>query len=419
MARHRAVLGLVLSGLASLALAGDRAIEGRWTYDNEGEPGFAEFRADGRAVIDGETFAYEAADGQIVLQYQGLDLPGTYRVDGNRLTIDLFDERTVYTRQGAAPATTAAPASAQPGRVMGTPKPAPAPGRLMGASPAAAPADTGGNWFRATDNGFDVQLSGDYQKLQASSGGYVIGSNTLPGMVLVYPNPGLSAAEIAQGASQGYADETMQLEPTGPARRFQAGNGEGQQVPVRGRFDGQAVEGFLAGYTNGQGSGVTIVAVTSPESWPQMRSHADVMTSRVRLYTPEVSPRLQQARQALAGQSLVWAHNSNQVSMNSDGYHTGSAVNAFEAWHCCAGGRGRYEGSRSSSYQGGGLFGDSDSGPGAWDGQWSLDAQGEDFVLTFRFDDGSTGQWNVRVDENEEVYVEGRRVQVKQDSICQ
>lgn len=418
MKRRFPVLALLIAGLSSVATAADPAIEGRWSYDNEGEPGFAEFRADGRAVIDGETFAYDAANGQIVLQYQGLDLPGQYQVDGNQLVIELFDERTVYTRVGAAPM--AAKAATAPGRVTTTPKSAPAPGTKVAtpASPEPAPA-TGGNWFRATDNGFDVQLSGDYRKLQASAGGYVIGSNTLPGMVLVYPNPGLTAAEIAQGAAQGYSDETMQLEPTGPARSFTAGNGRGQQVPVRGRFDGQAVEGFLAGYTNGQGSGVTIVAVTSPESWAQMRSHADVMTSRVRLYTPEVSPRLQQARQALAGQSLVWSHNSNQVSMNSDGYHTGSAVNAFEAWHCCAGGRGRYEGSRSSSYQGGGLFGGSDSGPGAWDGQWSLDAQGEDFVLTFRFDDGSTGQWNVRVDENEEVYVEGRRVQVKQDSICQ
>ncbi|MBK8284391.1 MAG: hypothetical protein IPK97_05640 [Ahniella sp.] len=269
------------------------------------------------------------------------------------------------------------------------------------------------------DNGFDVLLSGDYEKLQAVAGGFVIGSRTLPGMVLVYPNPALTTAEIDQGAAQGYSDETIQLQPSGAARSIQAGNGRGKQVPVTGALNGESVQGYMAGYTNGQGSGVTIIAFTTPESWTQMQTHAETMTGSVRLYTPETSPRLAQARQALAGNSLVWSHNSNQVSMNSSGYHTGSAVNAFEAWHCCANGRGRYEGARSMSYQGGGLAGSSESGPGAWDGSWSLNAQGEDFVLVFQFDDGSSNSWVVTVDDNENVAVDGKRVEVKQDSICQ
>jgi hypothetical protein len=238
-------------------------------------------------------------------------------------------------------------------------------------------------------------------------------------MVIVYPDPSLTAEQIERGAREGVTEEGFQLIPLGDARAQNVTGGSGRMVSVRGSMQGTQIQGVMAGYTNGAGSGVTVVAVTTLEAWEQLRPHAEAMATNVRLYAPEVGPRLAQARAALSGHSLVWSHNSHQVSQNSSGYHTGSSVNAFEAWHCCAGGRGRYEGARSSSYQGGGLFGASESGPGAWDGAWSLDARGEDFRLTFRFDDGSTQSWNVSVDANENVYVEGRRVEVRRDSICQ
>lgn len=111
--------------------------------------------------------------------------------------------------------------------------------------------------------------------------------------------------------------------------------------------------------------------------------------------------------------SLVKSFNNSTVAQNSDGYYTGVATNSFTAWHCCASGRGRYEGSRSQSFQGGGLIGSSEGGPGSNDGRWSLTEQGDGFTLVFDFDDGSREAWQVTVDGNENVYVDGQRVQVK------
>lgn len=421
MTRSGTLIFALLCQLAGLVSASDSDLVGRWSYEVDGEAGEIQFDADGRAVFDGEVMQYEAAAGQLVLRTQGIELPASHQVQGDRMIMDLVGERTEYTRIGSA--------SVAPRPAPRAPAPVAAPSTLKSPLPAdSGPSKPGtmrstpasdGRWFRLPDQGFEIRLPGDFELLRAEGGGYLIGSNTIPGVVLVYANPQLTEAEIEQGARDGYADDTMALTPTGAAISLQAGEGRGKRVPVSGTLDGQSVQGYLAGYTTGRGAGLTLAALTTPDSWPQLEAHAATMSSDVRLYTPEVSPKLQQARQSLAGNSLVWASNSSNVSMNSDGYYTGSAVNAFEAWHCCAGGRGRYEGSRATSMQGAGIFGGSDSGQGAFDGQWSLDAQGDDYLLTFRFDDGSSQSWQVRVDANENVYVDGRRVQVKQDSICQ
>lgn len=338
----------------------------------------------GTFVAEGQQFAFSA------------------KVEGDRM--ELVSDGTTYAlvRRGAAPAAPANPLARKPAE-------------------AAPPADTvPGESLRLAESGVAVRLAQGFRMLQAQGGGNIVGSDTLPGMVLVFPNGALTAAEIDAAAVQGYTDAVIQVRPSGAARAVApAGGGSGKVVPVTGTLDGATVQGLLAGYTNGAGSGVVILAATTPESWPQMQAAAELMSTNVTLFAPEVSPRLAQARAALAGKSLVWAHNSNQVAQNAEGYHVGSAVNAFEAWHCCASGRGRYEGARSMSYQGGGLIGSSESGPGAWDGTWSLGAQGDDFRLTFQFDDGSSQSWAVTVDAAGEVYVEGRKVQVKTDSICQ
>ncbi|MBK8284390.1 MAG: hypothetical protein IPK97_05635 [Ahniella sp.] len=105
--------GLVcLLGMATAAA--DPALHGRWSFDDEGETRFSEFFSDGRAVMDGDPFQYRASDGQLVLIYQSIELPGQYQIAGNRLTISMFDEVTVYTRVGAAPTRVQPSSSANP-----------------------------------------------------------------------------------------------------------------------------------------------------------------------------------------------------------------------------------------------------------------------------------------------------------------
>jgi hypothetical protein len=509
---RRAVSAAALLLLLATAAPADDALLGKWTFTEDGETSTIEFRAGNQVDMDGELARYRVQGDKIFLESGGMQVPMTYRIEGNTLTIDMFGEVMRYTRI-ASPSKPVPMASPVPARPSGNPlarKPEAAPaavgswqgegillelsqdgpalkGRLVmegqaypvraqagppgirgtlslgaeeypfeatvsgselrlvsegasyrlqrlggiaggspgqGADPGAvggtASSAPEGEWFRMPDNGVEVQLAQGYRMLKPYQGGYVIGSDTLPGMVLVFPSATVSQEEIDRAATQGLMEGTVQVAPSGAPREVSPeGGGRGVVVPIEGTMEGSPVKGLLAGYRGGAGNGVAILAVTSPESWPRMQAAAELMSTRVRFTKPEVSPRLANARAELAGKSLVWAYNSNQVAQNADGYYVGSAVNTFEAWHCCANGRGRYEGARSMSYQGGGIFGSSESGPGAWDGSWSLDAQGEDFRLTFRFDDGSSQGWTVSVDAAGEVYVEGRKVQVKTDSICQ
>jgi hypothetical protein len=209
------------------------------------------------------------------------------------------------------------------------------------------------------------------------------------------------------------------MTPSGTIRDASPEGGTGKLIDVAGTLEQTQVQGVLGAYLRAEGTGgLLVLAATTPASWPALKPMAEQAVNGVRFYRPQVSDRVLKARQALAGHSLVTSFNNSTVSQNSAGYHTGSSVNSFTAWHCCASGRGRYEGSRSSSFRGGGIIGSSESDSGPWDGNWSLSAQGNDFLLTFRFDNGNTASWTVSLDANENVFVDGKRVKVIQDSIC-
>lgn len=308
-----------------------------------------------------------------------------------------------------------------------------APGVPAGYGPTTATAPTGGfdaagtatagagdgSMLSVPGSGYEVPLLGGFFEMQSQGALKLLGSKTTPGMMIVLYNPSLSAAQIDQGATTGYQDESLQLTPTSTPTSLAVEGGRGQMVPVSGVADGQQVVGILTGVARPEGGGLVIAALTTAPSWAQLQPVAERTMRGVRLFAPQTTARLEQARAALAGHSLVIAFNNSTVSQNSDGYYTGTATNSFRAWHCCANGQGRYEGARSSSFQGGGIIGSSESGAGPSDGAWTLDEAGDAFLLTFQFADGSSQSWTLTVDENENVYVDGERAKVTTDSICQ
>jgi hypothetical protein len=293
--------------------------------------------------------------------------------------------------------------------------------KLRLSAPGAHAVDAGqpaGDVFSRPDSGFDVPLHGDFKMLQAKGPAYVFGSTTKPGIIIVVADPSMTPQQIDLGAQQGYQDEELQLRPTGQSVVLPGGSGKRLMVPVQGTLQGSPVVGAMAGYEIPGRGGVMAVAITTQESWPQLKPVAEQIMRGIKVYQPKLSERLRSARQKLAGHSLVYSANINNTSMNSSGYYTGTSLNSFKAWHCCASGWGRYEGMRSQSFQGGGIIGTSEQGHQAFDGQWSLSAAGEDYLLTFQFEDGSSQSWTISVDENENVWVDGQKVKVTTDSIC-
>jgi len=395
----------------------DRALVGKWSAGAGDEVSTMEIKADGSAVIDGTPFTLQAEGGKMKLAYQpGVVIDATYAVSGPTLMITMLGETEKWQRIGAAPAAAAAPANPAPAPV---PTPAKAATPVVPAGPASAPAD--GNWLRRPDEGYDILLPGDFRVLGEKGGGILLGSNVTPGLILVFPSAAGTAADLERAQKQGIQEETISMSPRGAVREAQAEGCTGKVIEVAGTLEQTQVQGLLGAYlrTEEMGTGgMAILAATTPASWPKLQPMAEQVLRGVRFYKPQISDRLLKARQALAGHSLVTSFNSSTVSQNSSGYYTGTATNSFRAWHCCSSGRCRYEGARSTSFQGGGIIGASESGPGSQDGTWELQAQGNDYRLTFHFDGGGSASWTISLDANENVYVDGTRVKVTTDSIC-
>lgn len=378
-----------------------------------------EIKADGSAVIDGSALTLLAERGKMRLTYQpGIVVDATYAVNGPGLVISMLGDTEKWQRVGAAPVA-ATPANPAPAAPRPRAQPAPAPAATVSRAPPAGPAPATGNWLRRPDEGYDILLPGDFRVLGEKGGGILLGSNVTPGLILVFPAPAGTAADLDRAQKQGIQEATISMAPRGAIRDAQAVGCTGKLIEVVGTLEQTQVKGLLGAYLRTEGTGgMAILAATTPASWPALQPFAEQALRGVRFYPPQISDRLLKARQALAGHSLVTSFNNSTVSQNSAGYHTGVATNTYTAWHCCSSGRARYEGARSNSFQGGGIIGYSESGPGSSDGKWALSAQGNDFLLTFHFDRGGTASWTISLDANENVYVDGTKVKVTTDNIC-
>lgn len=351
----------------------------------------------GTFVANGDKFMYSAKVSGDTMEFQS-------------------DGQTYRLKRQSAPE--APPAPKNPLAARTGPAATPAKGVAPAAAePALDPAT--GNWLRRPDEGFDLLLPGDFRVLGERGGGILLGSNVTPGLIVIFPVPQGTAADLEKVQKTGLQDETIHMTPSGTVRDASLAGGIGKVIDVAGTLEQTQVQGLLGAYLRASGNGgLLVLAATTPASWATLQPMAEQAVKGVRFYQPQVSDRVLKARQALSGHSLVTSFNNSTVSQNSSGYYTGSSVNSFRAWHCCASGRARYEGSRSSSFRGGGIIGSSESEAGPLNGNWTLQAQGNDYLLTFQFDNGGSASWTVSVDANENVYVDGTRVKVTTDSIC-
>ena len=358
----------------------------------------------------------------------GASIYGTFEANGEKFmyaakvngdTMEFQSDGQTYhlKRQGAA----ATPANKNP--LLNHPPtaaaPAPAPAKAGAPATAAGPAPAPGNWLHRPDEGFDLLQPGDFHVVTEKGGAIILGSNVTPGLILLFPSAAGTAADLERAQKQGVQVPSISMAPTGTSRDATAEGATGKLIEVAGTMEQTQVQGLLGAYLRTEGAGgMAILAATTPDKWSTLQPFAEQVVQGVRFYAPQISDRLLKARQALAGHSLVTSFNNSTTSQNSSGYYTGTATNSFRAWHCCASGRCRYEGMRSSSFQGGGLIGASQSGGGPADGNWELQLEGTDYRLTFHFDGGGSASWTISLDANQSVFVDGTRVKVTTDSIC-
>ena len=172
------------------------------------------------------------------------------------------------------------------------------------------------------EEGFSLDLQGGFQLGKQQGGYYLLGSRTIPGLVLVRAMPGLTAADLNKTLRSGYSDPTVQLTPQGAITELPFQGGFGKLAEVRGSVLEGEVEGLLAGYLREGGGGLLLFAVTSPEQWPELNSAAEHMARSVRLFVPDPQELIRLWTERLAGFKLVRAPADSETRRPPEGATT-------------------------------------------------------------------------------------------------
>ncbi len=192
--------------------------------------------------------------------------PGTNAPD-----YDKMRQLTLNRVRGAA----APPAPPPPGQavprapVPSVPMPT-VPGARAPATPPAPPAPPPGaaaDARRVTDQELGVSFSPPAGwTTQKQGGGYLMGSNTHAGFIVMLPNQFRSLSEVQAAAGEGFVDEQqgIQLLPAGP---FQPLGDNAIGAEFSGFIQGQSARAFAAAVLSPQGGGVTLIAATTAAAY--------------------------------------------------------------------------------------------------------------------------------------------------------
>jgi hypothetical protein len=268
--------------------------------------------------------------------------------DSNNMPDSSKARKLPFVRQSGG--TTAAPATGPPpapgrgrlqmpdGQPLALPPPPPLGGQ--GAPPAGAPppgpaAVQAAGGPRVTDEqlGFSFVPPAGW-KVQKQPPGYLLGSDTLKGFILVTTHNFSSLEQIRAEASQGFVDAQSGIQLMS-AGGFQPVGANGLAGEFSGMFQGQMAKAYAIGLLSPQGGGVTVMAAVTADS-----------------YTPEY-PRLVQSlaasvtfapAQAGGGDLMRWIAGKYWSYSSSGGYSSERTV------HLCP--DGRYFDSAESSASG-------------------------------------------------------------------
>jgi hypothetical protein len=193
--------------------------------------------------------------------------------------------------------------------------------------------------------------------------GVVLGSPTVPGLVLLRPHEHRSLAALQAEAQAGLTDGAgTALHLHGSVEPLGA---HALGAEFRGHLDGVPATAYVVGLLNPHGAGLTVLAATQPDKYtPQHKEMALAVARSVEFYRPQAPSFLQAWRDALADRRL--ARYASSYSSGSGGH---SSHQASQQFHLCAAGHFVYGARESGSFDTPGAFGSTrsaDAGHGRW-----------------------------------------------------
>lgn len=245
----------------------------------------------------------------------------------------------------------------------------------------------------------------DGWQYQRTEYGYVLGSNTIPGIIIIMGNPYSTLEEIRQSAYQGIQEEggTM-LSLAGELKPFGTNGVSGF---FQGTMNWEQAKAYTIGLASNQGGkGVTIMIATTPSMFSDTHvTELNKLANSFHFFKPEIPPEVKEWEKWFktpGGCRLKYLSSSGSSTY---GNYTGSSSEA--TIDLCPSGSFSFSSNSDVSYSGdaGSAYsGSNDSGNGTWE----VGYNGNHPVLTLHFTDGREREYELTY-VNQETRLNGTR----------
>jgi hypothetical protein len=342
----------------------------------------------GQVQLQGQSFpvtAQRAGNNAVqgAYQYFGQNFPFEATVQGNVMT--LTSEGAVYTlhkRQSAA-------------------------GPLGAGTPPSS--TTPQNPNEIVDKEFGVRFTPPKGWIaQKNEAGYLLGSHTEKGVIVMTGNEYSSLEQMRAEARQGLVDENgtnLQL-----AGEIVAIGEKMLGAPYQGMVEWQPAKAYAVGLLSPLGGGVSIIAMVETASYSETYAdYVKAIAKSMQFFKPELPPVAGQWQRELSGSKLTYLW-----SYSSRGYTDGSYAGGSQQIeiHLCPQGFFKYTDKSHTSIDGGyssgynaSAFG---SGKDQGQGTWEVAARAGIPLLVLKFHDGRVNEYKIAY-EDKKLYLNGNR----------
>lgn len=239
---------------------------------------------------------------------------------------------------------------------------------------------------------------------QEAEGMYIMGHNSIPGMIFVIPHEqklttDQMIAESQQGLDFGGGSY---LKPSATVSKLSNSTIGG---PFNGVIDGSNAKAYVTGIANPYGYGLSVIAVTTPESYNNTyQSLAMQVSNSVQFSKPVVSKEskgeMADWNYQLGGTKLTWMESYSSGGLDGGGYNMKTEI------HLCKAGFFLFYDKNFTSM---GNVGGYSSGSSNGDGKWEIIKSGGVPYLILHFKDGKKNEYKLEWGEDSKLFLNGYR----------
>ncbi|MEL7119420.1 MAG: hypothetical protein AAFO07_08270 [Bacteroidota bacterium] len=207
---------------------------------------------------------------------------------------------------------------------------------------------------------------------QEAEGMFIIGSNTTPGIILVTTHESTTLEQLKQEATVGMNDgQGTQLTASGSIENI---GSDAIGVNMAGTLEWQAAKGYAIGVINPHGTGVLIMALSTPQQYSEtLTKAAKQVKNSLSFRKPETGPIVQQWKSQVGGRRLTHMNSYYSPSYTDGGISGGYSDKVII--ELCNNGSFTHSSSYTMSASGSNAsVYDSDQGYG--DGKWKITVNG-------------------------------------------